>query len=198
MSTWYADRALPARIQCVAGSELDFALTARGYIPQDGGALRLTASIPEALSLLVPPDARIRLAEAPDDAWMSLYRGGLLPAIAPQVLGSGDRYRYATISDNGSPLAVGRAVLVDEESGPLWTGLAAIETAPSARRRGLAKAVLRALLDWAAGRGAMETVLEVTPSNVGALSLYRSLGFRTRHMYHCRVITPAGRTEGNL
>ena len=71
------------------------------------------------------------------------------------------------------------------------TGLEAVD-------RGLAKAVLRALLEWAAGRGAMETVLEVTPSNSAALSLYRSLGFRTRHMYHCRVITPAGRTEGNL
>lgn len=198
MSAWYAERGLLARVQCIAGSELDFALTARGHTPTDGGALRQTADVLEALSLLVPPDAKVSLAGTPDDTWMSLYRTGGLPPVAPQVLGSGDRYCYSTIHDpdDGSPLAVGRAVLVPDEDRPLWVGLAAIETAPAARRRGLAKAVMRAMLEWAAERGARQAVLEVTPGNDAALSLYRSIGFRTRHMHHCRVITPARSTEG--
>jgi ribosomal-protein-alanine N-acetyltransferase len=49
---------------------------------------------------------------------------------------------------------------------------------PSHRRRGVARALLRAGLTQAAASGAEEVFLEVAADNVAALALYRAEGFR--------------------
>lgn len=56
---------------------------------------------------------------------------------------------------------------------------------PAERGRGLAKRLLRAILDEAGRRGCRYAHLEVRPSNETALALYRGLGFR-----------PTGRRRG--
>ena len=75
-------------------------------------------------------------------------------------------------------LAIGRATV----DGP-WVGLTAIEVAPQARRRGYARAVMAALLSWAADRAATRVYLEVLASNAPAVALYESLGFAEHHRY---------------
>lgn len=52
-----------------------------------------------------------------------------------------------------------------------------VATAPEARRRGLARALLLEALADGAGRGAVRALLEVRRSNAGAIALYRALGF---------------------
>lgn len=52
-----------------------------------------------------------------------------------------------------------------------------VATAPEARRRGLARALLREAAADGAGRGAVRALLEVRRSNAGAIALYRALGF---------------------
>ena len=49
---------------------------------------------------------------------------------------------------------------------------------PDSRRHGIARGLLRTVLDDARGRGFKVVVLEVRPSNRHALSLYESFGFR--------------------
>jgi len=49
---------------------------------------------------------------------------------------------------------------------------------PAARRRGIARTLLRGVLDDSRGRGFRTVALEVRPSNEHALALYDSLGFR--------------------
>ena len=49
---------------------------------------------------------------------------------------------------------------------------------PAARRRGLARTLLRGVLDDSRGRGFRTVALEVRPSNEHALALYDSLGLR--------------------
>jgi ribosomal-protein-alanine N-acetyltransferase len=49
---------------------------------------------------------------------------------------------------------------------------------PDARRQGIARGLLRAVLDDARARGFHVVVLEVRPSNHQALALYESFGFR--------------------
>lgn len=51
---------------------------------------------------------------------------------------------------------------------------------PSWRRRGLASALLRAVLAAAAGEGAVRATLEVRASNAAALALYAAFGFTVR------------------
>ena len=52
-----------------------------------------------------------------------------------------------------------------------------IAVAPQARRRGLGRALMLALIGEARNRGAREVFLEVRADNPGAQTLYRALGF---------------------
>lgn len=193
---WYAERGLPALIQTAAGSELDRSLVELGHERTAGAAARQTASVADVLDTLLsvaPIGVKETFAHEPTDDWLSLYRDGNVPAIARQVLGSGDNLRFATVydADSGAPVAIGRAALIPatgDSDGARWVGLTGIETAPSARRRGLAKLVVDALLEWADEQGATDVFLEVSPDNEAAVKLYAALGFTTHHEYHCRVI----------
>ncbi|BDZ49119.1 ribosomal-protein-alanine acetyltransferase [Frondihabitans sucicola] len=52
-----------------------------------------------------------------------------------------------------------------------------IAVAPGARRRGIARDLVRRMLEEASARGARETFLEVRVDNPGAQALYESFGF---------------------
>lgn len=64
-----------------------------------------------------------------------------------------------------------------------WVGFRSIEVSPEHRRRGLALAVMGALLDWGAERGGTTAYLQVLGDNAPALALYERLGFREHHRY---------------
>ena len=49
---------------------------------------------------------------------------------------------------------------------------------PAWRNRGIGRRSLRFLLDYAAAQGCSEATLEVRPSNVSAIGLYRAAGFK--------------------
>jgi len=188
---WYAERGLPPQVQSVVGSEFDEQLVAHGCHEAHDGALRQTAPVGPALEVLAAynhPNVPVSTAERPQDRWLRLYRAGTVPPHAKEILGSGAEHCYATIYDeaSGEPLSIGRAVLAGESGS--WVGLAAIETTPAARRRGLSRLIMRTLLLWAAERGAEHAMLEVTTGNEPAITLYRELGFTTAHEYHYRNV----------
>ncbi|HTJ68441.1 MAG TPA: GNAT family N-acetyltransferase [Actinospica sp.] len=191
---WYAERGLSAQVAVEIGSDFDLALAEHGCGDGHDDAFRQTAPIAPALELLAShqhPNVPVSTADRPQDRWLRLYRAGSLPPQAKAILGSGERYRYATIYDEstGEPLAIGRAALAAGSES--WVGLAGIETAPSARRRGLARLILSVLISWAAEQGAEYAVLEVRRTNDAALALYQQLGFVTAHEYHYRTIVEA-------
>ena len=64
-----------------------------------------------------------------------------------------------------------------------WVGFRGIEVAPEHRRRGLARAIMAALLEWGAERGATTAYLQALGHNEAALALYEGLGFTTHHAY---------------
>lgn len=70
-----------------------------------------------------------------------------------------------------------------------WVGFRGIEVAPEHRRRGLGLAVMGALLEWGAERGATTAYLQVLGDNAPALALYERLGFSIHHAY--RYLAPA-------
>ncbi|MGH6653970.1 MAG: GNAT family N-acetyltransferase [Actinocrinis sp.] len=194
--SWYLARRLRPLIQVVVGSDLDVKLDGLGHHETRARALRQTANVEKVLDTLLsvaPIGVKEAYSDAPSEDWLALYRSGDLPPAARQVLGSGDRVQFATVydSDSGEPVAIGRAALSaapDSDLTPTWVGLSAIETSPAARRRGLAKLVVDALLEWAGEHGATDAYLEVTPDNAPAIAMYDALGFTTHHEYHYRVI----------
>ncbi|MDX6287351.1 MAG: N-acetylglutamate synthase [Frankiales bacterium] len=181
---WYAERDLAARFQLPLPlrAELDEALAARGWTAYNP-TLFLTSDLGPVRRAL-PPAEGVQFATTPSDEWLAAYhyRGGSLPAIARDVMVDADQPGFASIVDDGAVVAIGRAV-VDER----WCGFTALEVVESHRRRGLARLVLRGLLDWATGLGARHIYLQVAEDNVAAIELYRQLGFSVHHRYHYRL-----------
>jgi ribosomal protein S18 acetylase RimI-like enzyme len=61
-------------------------------------------------------------------------------------------------------------------------------TAPDARRRGHARAILHALARWGAERGCTRSLLQVDSSNEPAVALYARAGYVAQHEYHYRLL----------
>ncbi|WBB79325.1 GNAT family N-acetyltransferase [Micromonospora sp. WMMD882] len=130
--------------------------------------------------------SRVELVDAPSPEWLTVAAGrkGGLPEAARHVLTAVDQVRFAHGYVDGTLVAVGRGTVTGQGR---WLGLSLVEVAPSAQRRGLARAVIRALAEWAAETGATDAFLQVEQQNLPAVSLYRSLGFTTHHTYLTRV-----------
>ena len=64
-----------------------------------------------------------------------------------------------------------------------WVGFRSIEVSPARRRSGLGLAVMAALVEWGAERGARTAYLQVLGDNAPALALYERLGFTEHHRY---------------
>ncbi|MGL5862325.1 MAG: GNAT family N-acetyltransferase, partial [Phycicoccus sp.] len=68
-----------------------------------------------------------------------------------------------------------------------WSGITAMQVAPTHRRRGLARAVISAAAEWALACGDRCAYLQVAERNAAARVLYRSVGFTEHHGYHYRL-----------
>ncbi len=128
-------------------------------------------------------DADTLFQIAPVARALRLLRGLPTPALATRWEPDRDLVTVS-IDDDGSPvLATGVAACADD-----WVGVRGVEVAPSHRRQGLGLAVMAALLDWGAERGATTAYLQVLGHNTAALALYERIGFSTHHAY--RYLAP--------
>lgn len=189
---WYAERGLPARLQLPVEARrlLDAELAERGWSAESP-----THVLAARLDLLAGGAGRdappVRIADAPDDTWLARYRGGAAATdVARGLLSRHDRAAFAAVTVDGRTLAIGRGT-VDGE----WLGVTAVEVDESARRHGLATAVMRALWRWGAAQGARRSHVAVTADNGPALALYRRLGYWQHHDYHYRREPVAPRSE---
>lgn len=112
-----------------------------------------------------------------------------VPAVEVEVAES-PGLATATVRLDGASAATGVAACPE---GGDWVGFRGIEVAPDHRRRGLGRAVMAALLEWGAERGATTAYLQVLADNAPALALYDGLGLVEHHRY--RYLSPARRVE---
>lgn len=190
--TWYRARALRPLFQVPVplAADLDARLDARGwdYRYGPGGIHLMSGDIAAildgagAVRTDLPP---VRLHPEPTPGWLSVYRyrGGALPPVAAEVLVHAAAPVFAEVVENGATVATGRGAVAAG-----WLGISAMETTATARRRGLARHVLLALLRHGAGAGARHVYLQVSADNAGAVSLYSGLGLTVHHNYHYRAL----------
>lgn len=160
---------------------LTAALDARGY---------QVASVTEVLARDLPVDdvappavLDVRVAAAPDDAWLDLWLGGKGGAREPSArIVAGARAHYLTAADVDGDVAVIRAAYADD-----WVALSCLQVVPRARRRGLGRALTLRALALAGEHGARRAFLQVETGNSAAVRLYDALGFRPAHRYAYRV-----------
>jgi len=108
--------------------------------------------------------------DAPSAADYAERRDVLLRTPTPRAL--------AMLRDDGRPAAVGAAVVTAD-----LALIFLMRTARWARRRGLARRILRALSGWARDSGARTAYLQVEAANAAAVALYASEGFVTAYSY---------------
>ncbi|CAM5570015.1 N-acetyltransferase [Streptomyces avidinii] len=182
VTSWYAERGLPAYVQAATGAEgaqelLCAELEDRGWVREVSaevrtGALAPLADVDDRVHAIA---GEVRLTRAPDEEWLARYGRVRDPDVARRVLTAGPSVWFAALPGR----AIGRLV-VDGR----WAGFAAVEVASEHRRRGLAKAVMAALAERALEEGASAAWLQVETDNAAARALYEALGFSVHHSYH--------------
>jgi ribosomal protein S18 acetylase RimI-like enzyme len=180
---WYASRGLPLRIHVPVEARrlLDAELAERGWQAEE--RTHVFAGRLDALRAPAAATQPIATDDAPDDTWLTLYRGGAgLRDTARALLTRHDCAAFATLRVEGRAVAVGRGA-VDGE----WLGVMAVEVDPAFRRQGLAAAVMAALWQWGAAHGAVRSYLQVMAANTSAVALYEKLGYWVHHDYHYRA-----------
>jgi ribosomal protein S18 acetylase RimI-like enzyme len=184
---FYAARELPTVFSIGDGAcpGLDEALAARGYAVTDP-TLVMSADLPSPeRDAATNGNTTSTISDTPSRDWLDLWwsvnsqYGDRLDrlAAARQIL-TGVPASYVHVAD----AAVGRGVAQGE-----WYGIYCMAVAPHARRRGLGRVVLRALLEQARRQGARRAYLIVVERNDPARALYERAGFRVAGRYHYRV-----------
>jgi [ribosomal protein S18]-alanine N-acetyltransferase len=127
----------------------------------------LRAATPEDVTAIM----RIESAVFAGDAWSEEIMG-------TEVASEHTYYLVAVDPDAADVAArvVGYAGLFASAGNP-QADIQTIAVAPEARRRGLGRALMVALLAAADNRGVAEVFLDVRADNAGAQTLYASLGF---------------------
>lgn len=180
---WCAARAITAQFKITEGAtfpaELDSHLARRGYEAHTPTLImsRALAPAPEAAPGLVAitneptPDfaavfADARVSEADHaERWSLIQR-------APQPKAC------AVARIDGRPAAVGLGIVAHG-----LLGIYAMRTPVWARRQGLARRIVEALLAWSAANGAHGAYLQVEANNDPAITLYERAGFTQRARY---------------
>jgi ribosomal-protein-alanine N-acetyltransferase len=93
-------------------------------------------------------------------------------AYRDEISDTRSRGYFAAVDDAGELLAWAGVRVIGDSAEVLTVGVI-----PAARRRGIARRMLRTLLGEATGRGAREAFLEVRVDNVAARRLYEAEGF---------------------
>jgi ribosomal protein S18 acetylase RimI-like enzyme len=192
---FYARHALPVWAQVLVGSSVQHDLDAGGWTPARPGEddtafyLASTARAARTARALVRDDAPdVAIGTDLGAAWLANdARARAHPDAARRVLAGPEQVGFAGVpapaGAEAAPLrAKGRVVVHGD-----WAAVTDVWVSPDHRRQGLAVAVVAAVLDWAAERGATTAYLQVRADNPAALALYERLGFREHHRYRYLV-----------
>lgn len=174
--------------------ELDGALHAAGYRHFDHTRV-MALDLAARASVASPSCAPVSVDVATFSRTAAVLRD------SPAVEGEAEAQRlaftttpahYLVLNDGATPIACG-CIMVDASDDGV-AGIFNMVTAPAQRGRGWATALVDALLDHAAARGARHAYLQVDAANDAARRVYRRFGFTDRYAYWYR--TPRHRSSG--
>jgi GNAT superfamily N-acetyltransferase len=126
--------------------------------------LRALADAPDAFA-----HTHAEISAKPDSYWEQMTRGVTEPG----------RHVMLVAEDDGAPVGIAFGVLprIRPEDRPDAPHLGGMWVDPTARGRGVGRALAEAVLDWARERGFGVIALWVTEGNDPAIALYEHRGF---------------------
>ena len=183
---WYAARDLPPQVQLPLADPANRQMAELGWerlhvtVVQVApiAALLATMSAPEV------KDLRVVVEPTPSPTWLSLMHDldDNDPESHVAILTGPELVGFVTVRRGDEPVGIGRVSVEGT-----WAGVTSVDVAPTARRQGVASAVMRSLLTWAHKQGAASSYLQVRAANAAALRLYAGLGYATHHPYGYRA-----------
>jgi ribosomal protein S18 acetylase RimI-like enzyme len=188
--TWFEARGGSAvfRLTELAEPGLEANLELRRYRAGSPTDVMVTAATPR-------PETAVDIEPDLTDAWFRAFcawngrdprHAGALHRLIASI--PGER-AFASVTVDGASAAVGLGVVLDGH-----VGIYNMNTDPSRRRKGLAAAILDALIDFGASRGAEVAFLQVLCDNDPAQALYRRAGFEPLYRYWYREPAPGEHT----
>ncbi len=159
----------------------DAHLAARGYVIHD----QVTTLVKPVDAVSLPTD--VMLDDEPSQQWMAVYLSNISLDRRPFAAAIIERVPspriFAEVRREGETIATALGVL--HESAVIAE---CVGTTASARRRGAASAVMRALESWAVAQGARTIGLQAVTKNLPAQGLYAALGYAAAGTYHYRFL----------
>lgn len=186
VARWYAVRSLPPLLTVpvpeVEALDRDAVVRlARAAGWRAGEPVLVQTAATRAVRRTAAPDVTVEVGSRMSDDWyaaLATYRKAPRAAAQDVLHGSSDQ-RFALVRDaGGEAVAIGRLGVSDG-----WGGLGAMWVAPSHRRRGVGRAIARALADEASALGCVSLHLQVEVANSAARAFYSQVGFSTHHAY---------------
>ncbi|HWD04253.1 MAG TPA: GNAT family N-acetyltransferase [Amycolatopsis sp.] len=171
------DRAIPAVVQVVEGSDVERAVAAAGWAEWTEHAAGYQVSV---LVGALPDESEgpAEMLDEPTSAWWELTADRAEPSAAERHVLTTGKVGYGVIDVGDGTAGAVRGAVVDG-----WLHVSRLAVRPEFRRRGLATALMRALASWGRRHGADRWVLQVAVGNTGALKLYSGLGCTEHHRY---------------
>jgi len=187
VSQWYVARDLPPLVQVPEPSAYDDGLAARGWEVARRTALLTAATAQVRRLATTAPGVALERSAIPSPEWLALVEPELDPEAVARILVRPTEAVFVSARDasTGALLGTGRASASGSPVGR-WAGVTSILTAPEARRRGVASAVMGELATWAEEHRCPHTYLQVLATNAAAHGLYDALGYRRHHAYEYR------------
>ena len=183
----YGERALPVLFRITPfdhPGDLERGLARRGYRPFDASLVLAVELVGSAL--MAHDQAGVMLVEPSIDAFVDAV-AALRGSPPEQRDAHRERLRQSALDGrhvlalvDGEPVAAGKTAREGDV-----VGVFDVVTAPHARGRGIATALVARLLARAWDRGARVAYLQVVAGNAPALAVYRRFGFEPLCADHC-------------
>jgi len=152
------------------------------YLEGAGWEMRIEAHLmiadsPDIVRTELPNGATVEVADEPSDEWLEVQG----KAVGYEVMLNYPA-QYFGVRVDGALVSVLR---VSEADG--WAILSRLFVSESHRGQGMSKGIVSAALDRLKNSTISKIALQVDVSNLTAISLYTSMGFRVHHNYRFRV-----------